>query len=361
MHPKRLLGVAAACALALAATASAATPPSCTPGNYYMQCAANAPGQTPPTQLGATAGTFGVDSYGAANPGIAATFDCTYLSGSPGGKDWTASGRAAWVARGKKTCVVWETYANRAEFGYGAGQDDARAARAEAAAVGFPTYVPIRFAVDTDTSAANVAAYFEGVKSILGDRTGAYGSYTIVTGLEARGITTPRNDWQTIAWSYGNRSRACLYQSSINDTLDGESVDYDTASCADFGQDPYAQTPKTVCFGKHAQGSKACQAIHADVRKWQAAVKSSNGAYDARGCVALTKTRNTLNARWDWFWTQLREHPKVKTAYRKAALASTGRAVNSVRRVITGRACLTFSGRVSYFTALIQATERKYT
>jgi hypothetical protein len=207
-----------------------------------MQCAAGATGIAPPVsgRLGAGA-LYGVDSYGALPSYINAHFDCTYLSGYPGGKDWTYEARASWVGRGKGACEVWETSATRAYDGYSAGQSDARAAAYESARVGFPTYVPIRFAVDTEASGASIRSYFQGVHSILGSRTGAYGSYYVITGLESYGLITPRTAWQTVAWSYGHRSNACLYQASINNWLDGHSVDSDYATCQDYGQEPVTQ------------------------------------------------------------------------------------------------------------------------
>lgn len=338
-------------------------PGACQGNNYAMQCKGSHPtgvGRPKPT---AGLSVFGVDSYGAANSGINANFDCSYLSGSPGGKDWTGSGVRAWAGRGKHVCFVWETYANRAEYGYGAGQDDARRARDELASFGVPTSVPIRFAVDTDTSASAVIRYFEGVKSIIGGRTGVYGSYRIVTGLERAAITTPGTDWQTVAWSFGARSRACLYQSSINHLLDGESVDFDQATCANYGQYPYTPpAPRIVCFGKHAQGNATCRRVHAQIRAWQKAASSSSGAYRARRCTQLVALRNALNRRWDWFWNHTRRRliVKGKQTSRLRALKATGRAVNGVRRTITGRSCLTFSGRAAYFQAKIKTTEAKY-
>lgn len=351
-----------------AATSSSTVPAglptgACTGSRYAMQCAFNAPGQqTRP--LASAFSLFGVDTYGAGNPGIAATFDCSYESGSPGGKDWTSSGIHGWTGRGKKTCVVWETYANRAEYGCGAGHDDAFRARAEAAQLGFPAYVPIRFAVDTDTSSAAVRPYFQCAKQVLLNRTGVYGSYRVVVGLEAAGITTPATDWQTLAWSFGSRSRACLYQSSINRVLDGASVDFDQATCPNFGQYPYTPpAPRIVCFGKHAQGNATCRKVHASIRKYQGASSSSGRAYKKRGCVALVSLRNKLNARWDFFWNHThvkRLEVKAKQASRQRALTATGHAVNGVRRTITGRECLTFSSRVAYFNAKIETTEKRY-
>ena len=328
---------------------------------YLMQCGAYATGQVSAglTPLGLY--LFGTDTYGSSNPGTSANFNCTYLSGENGGKDWTRAGLDAWHARGKPTCAVWETYATRAEDGYDAGVSDAINARDEAANLGIPTYSAIRFAVDTDTSAASVASYFRGAKSILGSRTGAYGSYYVIAGLENDGITTPRTDWQTLAWSYGNWGWACLEQVSINDWLDGESVDYDRARCANWGQEPYVQPPTIICFGKHAQGNATCRKVHAKVVAWQRAVASSIAVYRARGCVVAVADRNTLQGRWLWFHNALKAHPKVKRAKRERALAATGRALNRTRGHVHKADCIVFANRASYYSDKIARLKKEYT
>lgn len=360
--------IVALCALPASSAAAPAGLPSgaCQGSNYAMQCKGSTPPRSAaPTHPTATPSVFGVDSYGAANSGIAANFDCSYLSGSPGGKDWTASAIRSWTARHKSVCVVWETYANRAEYGYESGQIDARRARAEAAELGIPTYVPVRFAVDTDTSASAVLSYFQGVKSIIGGRTGVYGSYRVVAGLESAQVTTPAADWQTVAWSNGARGRACLYQSSINHVLNGASVDYDNATCANFGQYPYSPpAPKLVCFGKGATPKNAtCRKITAQVASDQRASASSRRAYKARGCGPLVTLRDRLNARWSWFWNHThvkRLEAKAKQPSRFRALAATARAVNGVRRTITGRECVVFSSRGVNYDAKIAALRKQY-
>jgi hypothetical protein len=331
---------------------------------YYMQCAAAAPGQAQLPTLPApkaSASTFGVDSYGAVSTRIAyAKFDCTYLSGYPGGKDWTAAGLRAWEAHGA-ACVVWETSAARALTGYSSGVRDAEAARHEAAEVGFPTYVPIHFAVDTETSAAAVRSYFTGVKSVLGSRTGVYGSDAVVAGLEADGLTTARNDWQTVAWSYGHRSRACLYQASINHYLSGYSVDYDYASCADYGQVPYKQKPaRPICFGKHAAGSKTCRTIHKEVAGDLLSEQHNRHLYRSRGCVKEVKVYSTLVARRTYFRKQLHQHPHTKRAKREKALHATTKALKPINRVVTHRRCLSLNREYRHRQTVVAKIEKAY-
>lgn len=329
----------------------------CVPNSasYYMQCAGNAPGK-PVTTPGFS--LFGVDSYGASNPGINAAFDCSYVP--IGSKGWTFSGIQNWVHAGKHVCFVWESYATRAEYGYGAGRSDAFVAAHELAQLGVPAYVPIRFAVDTPASEAAVESYFQGAKSAIGARTGAYGSFYVTSGLEAKGITTPTTDWQTVAWSNSNRGRSCLYQSSINHIYQGSSVDFDDATCANYGQYPFKYVPLIVCFGPKAAGSKTCRKAHAQVRKWERAEAASQRVFKHRSCAKLQKTLHKLNQRWNWYWLQLTHHPGVKTAKRKAAEAATYRARAKVQKLFKTRACLVFGGRVSYFRSKIKSLEAKY-
>lgn len=330
----------------------------CVPNSatFYMQCAALAPGQVQPPA--ASFSQFGVDSYTGVSPGINAAFDCSYLP--LGSKGWRAYQVHEWTAAGKHTCFVYESYANRAEYGYGAGQADARTALRDMSELGVPSYVPIRFAVDTPASAGGVRMYFLGAKSIVGTRVGAYGSYYVTSGLESAGITTPRADWQTVAWSYGHRSAACLYQSSINHYYDGASVDFDTASCTDWGQYPFNYKPPIICFGKKAAGSKTCRKAHEQVRHWQKAADSSQKAFKARNCPKVTKSLRKLNQRWNWFWLQLQHHPQTKRAKRQRALEATGSAREKAQKQVKKRACVTFSSRIVYFKGKITQIEHKY-
>lgn len=339
-------------------------PASCDPTNFFMQCSLNGASQRQNSLSGVLGvNIFGVDTYGAGNAGIGASFDCSYLSGSPGGKDWTSGGLAAWHSRGKSTCVVWESSSTRALDGFSAGQSDAIRARSEAAGLGIPTYQPIRFAVDTDTSGASVRSYFQGVRSILGSRTGVYGSYYVVGYLENAELTTPRADWQTLAWSGGHWGRACLEQTFINTFLDGQSVDFDHAICSDWGQVPAPVRPKPriICYGKHATpGNATCKSVYAKVRKYERAVATSNGAYKARACSKLISLRNSLQARWVYFDHKLTVAPHQRRVHRIGARAATGRALNGLRRAITGRQCVAFQTRAGFYTKTIQALKRQY-
>jgi hypothetical protein len=129
-----------------------------------------------------------------------------YLGGSAG-KQLTKSEAAALHSAGLGIWLVYESTANRALAGKVAGAADAKAAAADAAALGYPVGCPIFFAVDFDAAPAQVAAYFDGVRSVLGDRAGVYGGYKITTA----GLAPWR--WQTAAWSGGKLDQAAhLYQ-----------------------------------------------------------------------------------------------------------------------------------------------------
>jgi hypothetical protein len=98
--------------------------------------------------------------------------------------------------------VVWETSARRARDGYAAGRVDAARALAAARELEMPEDRPIYFAVDYDASTSEVVGYFQGVVSYMGlARTGVYGGYNVVKGLDSAGLATWF--WQTLAWSGG--------------------------------------------------------------------------------------------------------------------------------------------------------------
>jgi hypothetical protein len=319
--------------------------------SFYMACAGTAPGQT--LNLGAKLGAqsvLGVDTYGDPAPYLAASFDETYVPYS--GKGWSRGGLAAWIHAGKQAGLVFEASAAQAENGYSQGVADARYSLSYANALGFPSYTVIYLAVDTETSAASVARYFQGAHAVLGSRTGVYGSYTVVTGLEyTYHLVTPRTMWQTVAWSYGSRSNACLYQASINNFVSGQSVDIDYATCKDFGQFPVSHAPVLPkCFGKHAVGNATCRRVHATFDRYQKAASASGSAYGARGCNGLANSESVLQRRWSYFDSRLRKSPHVRRVHRLEALHATSRALNGVRRTYHGRGCGTFKQRDGYFS-----------
>lgn len=150
-------------------------------------------------------------------------------------KNLTASQVSSYVLDGVRVGTVWETTAGRALAGYAAGQSDAREAESQRKVIGLPPTSLHRFAVDTDTTWASVAPYFEGCASVLGKgRTAAYGGYKVTTGAYGYGL---RRNWQTIAWSGGRLDpNAALYQNGR--TALGGDADINTVLAADWGQYP---------------------------------------------------------------------------------------------------------------------------
>lgn len=130
-----------------------------------------------------------------------------YLSLDPA-KNLTPAERDALLTAGLAIGLVWETTTGRAGAGVAAGVADARAAEAQARALGYPQGAPIFYAVDSGAlTAAAVTLYFQGVMSVATFPVGVYGSASIVEGVPAPW------KWQTSAWSNGVISpQAHLYQ-----------------------------------------------------------------------------------------------------------------------------------------------------
>jgi hypothetical protein len=133
-----------------------------------------------------------------------------YLSTDPG-KNLQPAERDALLAAGLSIGLVWETYANRAAAGFSAGVADAKAAEAQAAALGYPAGLPIFYAVDFAADPSVVKPYFDGVRSVATRPVGIYGSLSVVDAALAGGWAVYA--WQACAWSGGKVSqRAHLYQ-----------------------------------------------------------------------------------------------------------------------------------------------------
>jgi len=230
----------------------------CTPHDEALQCVLPpAPKPTPPpgpstppvTKVGAVrvfaasfhpAVTQGLDfAWGAPSAArvhaFGAKFGASYLS-YDGSKGWTQ--RAGLVGEyhraGIGTVAVWETSANRAGQGCGAGASDAREASHQALALGNATR-PIDFAIDFEAEGSQIDGYFRCAHGILGSRVNAYGSYYAVKYLCAHGLVGHTN-WQTYAWSGGQWLPASC--APLEQYLNDSSVDYDRAIAADYGQWP---------------------------------------------------------------------------------------------------------------------------
>lgn len=134
---------------------------------------------------------------------------------------------------------VFETTANRALDGHGAGVADAKLAELHGHELGMSKERPIYFAVDFDATEAQQAVindYLQGVNDVIGvHRAGIYGGY----GPCKRAADAGRVGYiyQTYAWSGGKVDhRTNLYQFSNGHTVAGKSVDYNKALKTDFGQ-----------------------------------------------------------------------------------------------------------------------------
>lgn len=282
--------------------------------NYAIQCRHSTfKGRNPllSTKLRGVPVVYGTDTYGGA-AGVASSsrthFNISYLSGVVG-KDWTRSDLNVWHANHKPTGFVWEQGAAQATLGCSQGTRDAINARNEANALGAPAYSVIHFAVDADVSGASVAPYFKCAKAILGsERTGVYGSYYVVRDLVQWGIIANRAVWQTRGWSNGMRwTHGCLYQYAVppmtGTSIDGEGVDLDVATCADWGQFPYKSKPPVNPHHYnwmpdtrrtfHAVGlsQRTCKKGK-DCHRVRARERSAMRTFDNMGCVVSNKTHH---------------------------------------------------------------------
>lgn len=190
----------------------------------------------------------GVDYAFPPHPSIAAlkaagaTFACRYLGGSVD-KDLSRAEADALHVAGIATVSNWESTTGAARGGRSQGIADARSAVTQHAAAGGPPDRPIYFSVDWDvqpSELATVAAYFQGVASILGlARTGAYGGKRVITYLLDHGLITWA--WQTYAWSGGQWDpRVHIRQIQNGVVIGGADTDLDQSMVADFGQWPFA-------------------------------------------------------------------------------------------------------------------------
>lgn len=110
-------------------------------------------------------GERGLDYAFARPPGafirsLGYTFVVRYISPSTTNpKNLTIAERDNLQAAGVKILLVWESYATRPNTGAPGGRTDGTQARNYAFSLGYPGYVPILVAVDTDTYSGNIAAH----------------------------------------------------------------------------------------------------------------------------------------------------------------------------------------------------------
>lgn len=173
-----------------------------------------------------------------------------YVSTAGNGKNITPKEYADLTGAGIRVLLVYETTADWMLGGYAAGLAAARSARAQAVAVGYPSWWPIWYADDLDDTTADIATVLdclhgcsdgEGSKAL----TQLYGEYTAVEAAYAAGYLLP---WQTVAWSGGHVSaHAVLYQTGQTTTCGGVQVDVNeiTGSLA-FGTTTVAAASTTT-------------------------------------------------------------------------------------------------------------------
>lgn len=165
------------------------------------------------------------------------TFICRYLGGTPN-KDLTPTEARHLSHAGFDIVVVFESVAERALDGEGAGRDDAIQAQIQLEKIGVP-HVPIYFACDWDVipdEMSNIRSYFDGIRRQIGyQRTGVYGGYAVVH--ELMSLDNVKYGWQTYAWSAGQWSPHAQLRQWKNDmNMYGVNCDLDRAVALNFGQ-----------------------------------------------------------------------------------------------------------------------------
>lgn len=156
----------------------------------------------------------------------------------PGGKGITTAEAQAIHQAGLGLALVYEWYAARAKEGKVAGRADAKVAQAVAQSLGFPSHLPIYFAVDYNAPVwdqPQVDAYLMGAAEVIGaERIGVYGSYGVVERCFAN--HSAQWFWQTYAWSAGRiSSHAHMRQYRNGVAVAGATVDLNETYQPDFG------------------------------------------------------------------------------------------------------------------------------
>jgi hypothetical protein len=181
------------------------------------------------------------ESWGYANPAAAKAAGVQavmmYLSPDPS-KNATPAKVRGYHDVGIGVVLGWESTADRALQGAGAGTADAnesiRQAQALFDGVGYApkNRVEIYFAIDFDTNSSQypaIDAYLNAAGRVLhpaGFGVADYGEYNLVEHTANRAVTDA--EWQTYAWSGGQLSTAAdLYQYLNGQNLGGASVDFD--------------------------------------------------------------------------------------------------------------------------------------
>lgn len=126
-----------------------------------------------------------------------------YLSNPGWPKNLTLAEAQELHAAGIAIVLNYETSGTFMLGGYGAGQECARSARAQATALGAPATARIYYSADFDVTAAQVSivmAFLQGAASVDGAaEVDEYGGLRLAQAAAAAGM----RPWQTVAWSGG--------------------------------------------------------------------------------------------------------------------------------------------------------------
>jgi hypothetical protein len=142
-------------------------------------------------------------------------------------------------SHGLALVLNFESTATRAKGGARLGKPDAIDALAAIETLHLPSFLPVYFSADWDTTPADypaIDAYLTAAAGVLGpERIGLYGEYAVLA--HVRAARTARWFWQTYAWSGGKvASWAHIYQYRNGQRINGAAVDFDRALRANYGQ-----------------------------------------------------------------------------------------------------------------------------
>lgn len=165
-----------------------------------------------------------------------------YLSGGHNLKDLTAAEAKALHDAGLTIGLVWETSAHRMDGGAAAGAADAKAANAQADALGFPDDRPIYFANDQNVCTQAHVDYLQAAKNASRRPVGPYGSTALIDAGARIGC---RYGWKVATWGPPT-ANACLTQEpNVASPVPGTDMNFTHRD--DWGQWPFtgAATPET--------------------------------------------------------------------------------------------------------------------
>lgn len=172
-------------------------------------------------------------------------FCCRYVLNSPSGtldKQMSVAEVKEKSAHGVRIVSNWEWQAvppnSRAT-----GKDHATRCKAELAKLGAPAWAPVYYSIDTAAHAGDYNAYAQGWRDVFpADRLGVYGDGALFRQLKADGYV--KYAWQSMSFSFPgnhnadgrtwNHAGADIIQTG-NGTINGHSVDFDTATIAHYG------------------------------------------------------------------------------------------------------------------------------